>query len=236
VFAHLRELPRVGQEAPPNELDEEEEYVPFDEEAMLAKFPSDCRLRKHFGFGQNDARIIGGECTDSFFRLTFNHYDVERLAACAGLLTGDALDGAFPVSIEFVDVQELFVMRSAEDRFWQLIRNTRSDVFDNLLDVNEFRLHGLTEDEIIATLIVNEWSPFRRRRTKYYGWSSEGVNIHVRAKAARVIERYREGWIEHCGKDSLPLLDAFEDVWPQRFWGVSDFEKWIKEQGFEIRA
>jgi hypothetical protein len=233
VFAHLRDLPRVGQAALPEDPEWEPEIKTYDYAKMVEPIPADNKLRRYFAFGQNDAHVIGGTLSGDRFTLTLNHYDVWRLACSARILDWWDARRCFPVSLHFEGLKEIYAMRSAEDQHWQLIRNSRSRMFSNFWDVICFTMHSWADDEVVAALRVNNWRPFTRRQARSSNYSN-WTEIHIRAKNVSLDESYRDGWIKHCGKATLPLLDAFEDVWPVQEWGVAEFERWAKLHGHEF--
>ena len=226
-FAKYRDLPRVGPQFVEN--DDLFDSDPVVSEDLFDGLPKESPLYRHFGFHQNDAIVIAGWHRGDEVGLVLNHYDVWRLASCAELVGWRESRTYFPVTVLFKGVKEFHALRTAEHRVWQLIRNRRRRIFNNLSDVSYMKVVRFEEDNVVIELEINEGRGFRRGKKRLSEWSTGGYKVCIVATSIEIVEQHREGWIEHCGADTLPLLDQFESVWPVPGWSVPDFEKWIQE-------
>ena len=220
-------MPRVQQEF--HEVEEWPDVEPVDLSICFNGLPEDHRLRRYFGFGQNDAFVISGSFQNDHISLTINHYDVWRLACFAGLADWHKCDDAFPITLRFSGVKEFYPLRIVEHGDWQMIQKSRRCVFDNFVDVGNFEMCAFSADEVVALMYFNGGECYKRKRKLKEGWYNNEYKLCIHARKIDLEEHYREGWIKYCGEDSLPLLDKFESVWPVPAWGEPEFLEWIEK-------
>lgn len=236
VFAPLRDMPRVRANPTTAFFDDEE----YEQDPLKGRmppavdWPTDHPAARHLGWGQNDAVILGVEIESNVFRLTFNHYDVERLAAVLSHPWRAEFRSAFPVTLHFEEVSELHILRMVEHWAVQHIRSSRSGLSDALCDIIDLNPIATCDDGAAFTLEMNGGrNGWRAKRPKHspIGWYHDVIVVCLTAKELRVSERYREGWVRLFGEEDLWILDRFESVWPVPGWAVPDFENFLIEAG-----
>ena len=186
---------------------------------------------KHFGHGQNDARVLGIEIGREFLEVTFNHYDVQRLASML-LEKADAwrsLQATFPVTLRFGGVSQLEIHRIIENGVYQKIRTSQRAL--RLADISEMQcVHYEAEVQHYVLQIHGAGTPYNRYRGQdRHGWYTNSYYLCIAAPQLEANERYREGWIKVFDGKNLDILDAFESVWPVPRWSMKDFSRWLEE-------
>ncbi len=227
VFSEYRKLPRVGQAF--EEKDDWPVPEPLDSPGLTKCLPEGNRLRRYFGLGQNDASVIHGWYRGCEVGLILNHYDIERLAGFAGLIRWSDRMPSLPVTLTFKGVTEFYAVRTVENGGTQLVQRSRRNLFRNLFDVAFFDVKLFEPNRVVVELHLNGRRPFKRQAKRRGGWWVNDYIICISAERIELEEGYREGWIRHFGAEALPLLDAFENVWPVPRWAQPDFESWLDE-------
>lgn len=192
--------------------------------------PTDHPAKRHFGFGQNDAGILGFELGRDSLTLTVNHYDIERLAYMFQGEESCNLRSAFPVTFRFNGVSEFVVLRAVEEGVYQKIRHSQSSFAETLWDVVRLECVQFTTDEQHYVLDFNFSRGFSRSAQRVGG--ACGLTVCLVARSLGVTEGYREGWGRAFKRRRLEVLDAFDEVWPVTGWSMRDFEHWLKQKGF----
>lgn len=193
--------------------------------------PTDHPAKRHFGFGQNDAGVLGFELGRDSVALTLNHYDIERLAYMFQGEESCNLRSAFPVTFRFDGVSEFVVLRAVEEGVYQKIRHSQSSFAETLYDVRRLECVQFTAGAQQHVLQVHHGSRFFSRSARPVGGAC-GLTVCLAARSMGVIEGYREGWVRAFGGKRLDVLDAFDEIWPVSMWSVHDFEEWLMQKGF----
>jgi hypothetical protein len=208
-FEAVRALPRIGPVAVWSDDEDWQDPQAAVNLFSRVKLPAGDPAKRHFGFGQNDARVLGVKLGADTLELTLNHYDIERLAAC---LVGweERFRRAFPVTFRFTGVTELVLLRVVEQRVWQKLRASQTTLGQRLNDVIQLNCVLFEPGTRRFVLEFHGIGRFAR------GGPCAGHAHHcetailVLAAALEVQERYREGWIEAFGGKHLDVLDASE--------------------------
>lgn len=195
----------------------------------------DGKVGRYLGWSQNDAQVIATEFDKSSFKLTINHYDVWRLA---GVLDENhpwrQLREAFPVTLEFVDVESLEIVRIVEQGAAQKLRSSMRFLSKRLDDIRTIRCVGASPERQSFLIVARGCRRGYRRAKKVFSNTYEdSYYIALSCRYAEVHEKYREPWELLFGKSMLSILDRFDSVWPQPLWAICEFENWLEESGFE---
>lgn len=193
--------------------------------------PDDHPATRHFGFGQNDAGILGFEFGRDSLTLTVNHYDIERLAYMFQGEESCNLRSAFPVTFRFDGVSEFVVLRAVEEGVYQKIRHSQSSFAETLYDVRRLECVQFTADAQQYVLQVHHGPRFFSRSAQRVGGAC-GLTVCLVGRSLSVTEGYREGWARAFSGKRLDILDAFDEVWPVSSWSLRDFEHWLKQKMF----
>lgn len=197
----------------------------------LVPLPDSHPAKRYLGHGQNDANVLGIEIGRDFLELTFNHYDVQRLASKI-LGTPDAwllLQATFPVTLCFRAVSQLEIHRVIENGVYQKIRASQRSL--PIKDVSEMQcVHYEPGLQRYVLQIHGAGTPYNRyRRQHRHAWYTNSYYLCIAASQVEVHEQYREGWIEALDGKHLDILDRFEQVWPVPRWSMNDFSAWLSQ-------
>jgi hypothetical protein len=183
------------------------------------------------GFSQNDANLLSARRSVDQFEITISHYDVGRLA-CE--ITDKPIDWQsmrllFPVTLRFVDVTEMHVVRRIEHGVYQCRRASINSIEHSLCDVIRFEcLHWETTIERYVLRLNGRGMPFLRGKMPRFFSTEDDYSILIECKELQVEEHYRDGWSLYFDGKHLDVLDAFENVWPVPHWSMPDFTEWLE--------
>ena len=193
----------------------------------------DGRVERYLGWSQNDAYVLGWRYDHARLEVTFNHYDVWRLACVLDEnRPWRRLAGTFPVILNFSAVTDLEVVRFVEQGAYQKIRASMRDLTRKGLDIRTI-ICLCAEPSHLAFLFVVQGlgNPFRRSKKQAANPYVDSYYIAFRCAAVGLDERYRDGWIKSMGIDTVRILDEFESIWPVPNWSICEFEAWLEAYG-----
>jgi ribosomal protein L35AE/L33A len=193
-------------------------------------------VANHFLWTHHDAKIHGIAFSASDFHLTFNHYDVERLAAILVDYPDDwrALQRAFPVTLQLRDVVELHVLNCVENGVLLKLRHSFRNAADSWEDI--YWLHAYPLDRGLWGVAVemhgNRWFQRRRFRRRESDAQMCGSTLCVATPEIRVELRERDGWSEVFGEESTFVVERFLERWPHdtHRWCVDQIQDWLKTE------
>ena len=200
------------------------------EQFSVVPLPDTHPARRHFGFGQNDAEVLDIVVGQDYLEVKLSHYDIGRLA-CE--LVDDppgawaVMRYAFPVTFRFAGVSELVILRSVEQGVYQKIRSAQRSIKRAVHDVISMDCVDYAADRQRYLLRLNgAGSRFQRGAVGGCAYKN-GYALCIEARALKVKEEYREGWLRMFSGKHLDILDRFEMVWPVPSWAMVDFEQWL---------
>lgn len=230
-FAALRDLPRLGP-VPKWDEDWSGECADVFESLPSVELPKDHPGRRHFHYGQNDARVLGVELGHDWLKLKFNHYDVERLS-CFFIENPwnrfEQIRTLFPVELMFLGVSDLELIRCVEQGVFQKIRCSQRAIDRSAFDICRLECVRYATDRQHYVLQFHGRPGHYLRRPGHETMAHEhNYSLCFSARGLDVSEGYRSGWECLFNGQHLDVLDAFEDVWPVPGWGMPTFENWLQ--------
>jgi hypothetical protein len=203
----------------------------------LKRFPDiqvDGPISRYLGWSQHDGQVIGWGFDRSSARLTINHHDIWQLASVIDEANCRSLRKAFPVTIEFCEVESLEIVRYVEQGAVQKIRTTIKNIAHGLIDIRAIRCIGVAPKQTTFLIVAHGGRRgFRRSKKVFANPFEDTYYIAVACRSVQVHEHYRNAWERLLGKGTLRILDAFGPVWPNPSWGACEFEAWLFEN-FQI--
>lgn len=172
--------------------------------------------------------------TPTGLEITFNHFDVERLAANLVSYSPQwrALQRSFPVTLDFAEVSELHEIRLVENFVLQKIRATSIAMRSYSRSVSRIILLPSSGGEF--ALLVDSYSHgatrFKRRNAPKDDSYAHGWTTCVACKHLNVTTDYHNGWAQVFGKEALIILERFDRLWPVNDWYKPDFEQWLDRE------
>lgn len=243
LFASLRAIPRVGPTRIPIDLEDESlEFADPVSDALGLRHQNrvsgpgssiSVEANAHLGYAHHDARIHFIEHDSDRLHVTFNHYDVERLAAC--ILDYPPrwrkLERAFPITLVIDGITEFHWVETVENGVLQKVRHSFSTLATAFASLDALFAWEVEPEQVGVVVRGFRHRQFRRRRRRFHDADAQLVSsdLCVCASAIEVEADVHPNWVRVFGPDSGFILDRFLGYWPENTsqWGVVAIQNWL---------